>query len=51
MHHLEHLTKLSVREESFSSNEESRSHFCPSDDTISTGLSEEDERFVSVVDI
>ncbi|VIO99719.1 conserved hypothetical protein [Brugia malayi] len=50
MHHLEHLAKLSVREESFSSNE-SRSHFYPSDDTISTGLSEEDERLVSVVDI
>ncbi|VDN88539.1 unnamed protein product [Brugia pahangi] len=51
MHHLEHLAKLrEVREESFSSNE-SRSHFYPSDDTISTGLSEEDERLVSVVDI
>lgn len=49
-HHLEHITKLSAREGSFSSSE-SRSQFCPSDDTVSTGLSEEDEHFVSVTDI
>ncbi|KAM3727514.1 Disintegrin and metalloproteinase domain-containing protein [Dirofilaria immitis] len=49
-HHLEQITKLSAREESFSSSE-SRSQLCPSDDTVSTGLSEEDERFISVTDI
>uniref|UniRef100_A0A158Q6V1 Peptidase M12B domain-containing protein n=1 Tax=Elaeophora elaphi TaxID=1147741 RepID=A0A158Q6V1_9BILA len=50
LHHLEHINKLSAREESFSSSE-SRSQLCPSDDTVSTGLSEEDERFVSVIDV
>ncbi|VDO50751.1 unnamed protein product [Onchocerca flexuosa] len=49
-HHLEQITKLSTREESFSSSE-SRSQLCPSDDTVSTGLSEEDERLISVPNI
>ncbi|EFO25288.2 metalloprotease [Loa loa] len=46
----QNITKLSTREESFSSNE-SRGQLCPSVDTVSTGLSEEDERFISVTDI
>uniref|UniRef100_A0A8R1TQB4 Peptidase M12B domain-containing protein n=1 Tax=Onchocerca volvulus TaxID=6282 RepID=A0A8R1TQB4_ONCVO len=50
LHHLEQITKLSTREESFSSSE-SRSQLCPSDDTVSTGLSEEDERLFSVTNI
>ncbi|KAL3991138.1 Reprolysin (M12B) zinc metalloprotease family protein [Acanthocheilonema viteae] len=50
LHRLEHVAKLSAREESFSSSE-SRSQLYPSDDTVSTGLSEEDDRFVSVTDI
>uniref|UniRef100_A0A915PN28 Peptidase M12B domain-containing protein n=1 Tax=Setaria digitata TaxID=48799 RepID=A0A915PN28_9BILA len=47
--HLEQLNKLTTREESFSSSE-SRSQLCPSDDTVSTGLSE-DEHLVSVTSI
>ncbi|CAG9535136.1 unnamed protein product [Cercopithifilaria johnstoni] len=50
LHHWEHITRLSAREESFSSSE-SRSQLYPSDDTVSTGLSEEEDRFISVTDI